>query len=133
MKSAWQNVLKVTGKVVLWTAGVILGLMIILEVVLSGTFLTRMVEKVAADFVDGDVSFGKASVSMFRRFPAAVLTLEDFSVTYPAERFDSLESSGVPSSAPRRLAQRAASMATLPPPTTATFLPWRMGVLLPSR
>ena len=95
MKSAWQNVLKVTGKVVLWTAGVILGLMIVLEVVLSGTFLTRMVEKVAADFVDGDVSFGKASVSMFRRFPAAVLTLEDFSVTYPAERFDSLESSGV--------------------------------------
>ena len=95
MKSAWQNVLKVTGKVVLWTAGVILGLMIILEIVLSGTFLTRMVEKVAADFVDGDVSFGKASVSMFRRFPAAVLTLEDFSVTYPAERFDSLESAGV--------------------------------------
>ena len=95
MKSAWQNVLKVTVIVVLWTAGVILGLMIVLEVVLSGTFLTRIVEKVAADFVDGDVSFGKASVSMFRRFPAAVLTLEDFSVTYPAERFDSLESAGV--------------------------------------
>ena len=36
-------------------------------------------------------------------------------------------------SAPRRMALRAASMATLPPPTTATFLPVRMGVLLVGR
>ena len=32
------------------------------------------------------------------------------------------------SSAPSRSAERAASMATLPPPTTATFLPTRTGV-----
>ena len=36
-------------------------------------------------------------------------------------------------SAPRRRALRAASIATLPPPTTATFLPVRMGVLLVGR
>ena len=35
-------------------------------------------------------------------------------------------------SAPNRLAQRAASMATLPPPTTATFLACWMGVFAPS-
>ena len=34
-------------------------------------------------------------------------------------------------SAPRRLAQRAASMATLPPPTTATARLFMMGVRLP--
>ena len=34
-------------------------------------------------------------------------------------------------SAPRRLAQRAASMATLPPPTTATFFACWMGVFAP--
>ena len=82
-------------KPLLWILGILLGVMIILEIVLSGTVLTRIVNGVAADYVDGELKFGKAKVSLFRRFPAVTLTLEDASLTYPAERFDSLERSGV--------------------------------------
>ena len=49
---------KISGKVLLWTTGTVLGLMIILEIVLSGTVLTRIVEKVATEYVDGQIHFG---------------------------------------------------------------------------
>lgn len=82
-------------KPLLWILGILLGLMIVLEIVLSGPVLTRIVNGVAADYVDGELKFGKAKVSLFRRFPAVTLTLDDVSLTYPAERFDSLERVGV--------------------------------------
>ena len=86
---------KVAAKTVLWTAGVILAVMTVLEVVLSGTVLTRLVDKVASEYVDGDIHFGKVKASVFRRFPATTLTLEDFHITYPSDRFDESEKSGV--------------------------------------
>ena len=95
MSGKCPKILKTSGKVVLWIAGLWLSILIILEIVLSGAVLTKLVNHTAKEYIDGELRFGKASVSMFRRFPAAVLTLEDFSVTYPAERFDSLESAGV--------------------------------------
>lgn len=95
MSGKCSKILKTSGKVVLWIAGLWLSILIILEIVLSGAVLTKLVNHTAKEYIDGELRFGKASVSMFRRFPAAVLTLEDFSVTYPAERFDSLESAGV--------------------------------------
>ena len=82
-------------KPLLWILGILLGLMVVLEIVLSGPVLTRIVNGVAADYVDGELKFGKAKVSLFRRFPAVTLTLDDVSLTYPAERFDSLERVGV--------------------------------------
>jgi len=86
---------KISGKILLWTAGVVLGLMIILEAVLSEKVLTRIVEKVAAEYVDGQIHFGSVRASLFRRFPATTLTLEDFHITYPADRFDHVEKAGV--------------------------------------
>lgn len=82
-------------KPLLWVLGILLGLMVILEIVLSGPVLTRVVNRVAASYVDGKMEFGKARVSLLRRFPAVTLTLEEVSLTYPAERFDSLERVGV--------------------------------------
>ena len=86
---------KIFGKALLGIAGTMLTLMIVLEIVLSGAVLTRIVNKVATEYVDGDIHFGKVSASLFRRFPATVLTLEDFHITYPADRFDTAEKSGV--------------------------------------
>ena len=77
MKSAWQNVLKVTGKVVLWTAGVILGLMIVLEVVLSGTFLTRMVEKVAVNQVSIELRVADKGKTVTRLAPMGSVRFGD--------------------------------------------------------
>lgn len=85
----------IIGKTLLWIAGIWFGLMVVLQIVLSPAVLTKIVNKVAVEFVDGEIAFGKASVSVFRHFPKITLNLEDFAVTYPAERFDSLERAGV--------------------------------------
>lgn len=82
------------GKILLWIAGIWLGIIILLEIILSPTLLTGILNKVAKDFVDGEVRFGKAGVSLFRDFPNINLQLDDFTLTYPAERFDISESIG---------------------------------------
>lgn len=82
-------------KFLLWIVGIWIALLLLIQVILSPAVLTRIVNKVAAGYVDGDVSFGKAKVSVFRNFPRVTLSLEDVCVTYPAERFDSLEKASV--------------------------------------
>ena len=89
-----SKILKTIGKSLFWTCCSLVILLILLEIILSGPILTRVVNGVAEDYVDGELKFGKAKVSLFRRFPAVTLTLEDVSLTYPAERFDSLERVG---------------------------------------
>ena len=90
-----KKFLKITGKTILWTIGIAVSLLILLEIVLSGRVLTRIVSSIASEYVDGEIHFGKVSASMFRRFPAASLTLEDFHITYPSDRFDESEKAGV--------------------------------------
>ena len=81
-------------KIVAWVAGIWLAIMIIAQIVLSSSILTGLINKYADQFIDGDITFGKAQVSLFRRFPKVSMTLEDFSITYPSERYDSLERAG---------------------------------------
>lgn len=81
-------------KIILWTAGIWAALIIFIELVLSSSFMTKTVQRIAAEHVDGDVSFGNVSLSMFRKFPDATLTLDDFSLTYPAERFGTIRTEG---------------------------------------
>ena len=82
-------------KIAAWVAGVWLAIMVIAQIVLSSSILTGLINKYADQFIDADVTFGKAQVSLFRRFPKVSMTLEDFSLTYPSERYDSLERAGV--------------------------------------
>ena len=63
-------------KIILWTAGIWAALIIFIELVLSSSFMTKTVQRIAAEHVDGDVSFGNASLSMFRKFPYATLILD---------------------------------------------------------
>ena len=85
----------IIAKTALWIAGIWIGLMVIIQLVLSPAVLTKTANKIAAEFVDGEISFGKAYVSVLKHFPKVTLSLEDFTITYPAERFDSLERAGV--------------------------------------
>ena len=82
-------------RALLWILGIWMFLMAAAQIVLSSSILTDIVNHIAREYVDGDISFGKAEVSLFKRFPKATMTLENFSITYPAERFDSLERAGV--------------------------------------
>ncbi len=89
-KKRWRILLKVA----LWGVGAWAALLVILQVTLSEKVLTRLVNKYAAEYIDGELSFGKASISMFKRFPRVFLTLEDFALTYPADRFTTQEKMG---------------------------------------
>ena len=120
-----KKIIRIAAKTLLWTAGILLSFLIILEIVLSGPILTRIVNNVAAEYVDGDIHFGKVSASMFRRFPATVLTLEDFSITYPADRFDEIEKVGVQS----YLTQRGCSEEA---DTLVSFKKFAVGVNIPA-
>lgn len=81
-------------KAILWIAGIWAGGMMVLEILLSTRLATDAVNRVAASYIDGDINFGKVSASVFRNFPAITVTLEDFDITYPADRFDKEEASG---------------------------------------
>lgn len=95
MKISFGKVFKACAKIILWFAGIWVALFGIMELVLSPSVMTRLVNRYANEFVDGELKFSKASISMFRRFPNVVLSLEDFSITYPADRFDLKEKEGV--------------------------------------
>ncbi|MBQ7812793.1 MAG: hypothetical protein IJ394_09575 [Bacteroidales bacterium] len=79
---------------ILWTAGIWAAVLVILQFILSSSVLTGIVNRYAAEYVDGEVSFGDVSVNMFRRFPNISLSLDDVSITYPSDRFEALEQAG---------------------------------------
>ena len=81
-------------KTIAWVAGIWLCLMVVLQITLSPGILTKIVNRFAAEYVDGTLSFGKVRFTMFRHFPNLGISMEDCSLTYPADRFDSLEMSG---------------------------------------
>ena len=89
-----KTFLKRVVKVLLWIAATWVVILLILQVILSSSILTGIVNNVAEEYVDGNISFGKVEVSMFRRFPNLSLALDDFSITYPADRFDVEERDG---------------------------------------
>lgn len=77
-----------------WCLGIFILLVVAIEILLSTPLVTDTVNKIAARYIDGDITFGKVSVSVFRRFPSVTATLEDFCITYPGDRFDAEEKSG---------------------------------------
>ena len=66
-----------------------------MQIVLSTSLLTRMANRYAAELIDGDVSFGSISASVFRSFPNLNVSIEDFTLTYPHDRFASYDSTGI--------------------------------------
>ena len=83
------------GKAVAWILGIWVVLLILLQIVLSPSVLTKIANKYSDGYVDGDIRFGSASASMFTHFPSLTLSFDDFSITYDSEKFDSLEQAGV--------------------------------------
>ncbi len=81
-------------KVLLWIAGIWLAILLALQVLVSPKVLSGIVDKFAAEYIDGDLSFNKVRLRMFRHFPNVGISIEDCALTYPAERFDSLEAAG---------------------------------------
>ena len=78
----------------LWMIGIFVALVLILQLVFTSSMLTDVVNRYAAEYVDGDVNFGNVQVNMFRRFPNISIAMDNVSVTYPADKFDHLEAAG---------------------------------------
>ena len=89
-----KRILTIIGKVVLGLLGTWIALLVILEIALSPAVTSKVIRKVAAEYVDGNLDFSKARVSLFKRFPSLYVDIEDFSLTYPADRFDEQEKTG---------------------------------------
>lgn len=66
-----------------------------IQLVLSPSFLTKAVTRIASSYVDGEVSFGKIEASVFKSFPFVHVSIDDFCLTYPHDRFAGFDSLGV--------------------------------------
>lgn len=84
-------------KPVLWTLlGIWAVVIIALQIILNSSVLTRIVSDVANEYVEGDVTFSGIKASMFKSFPNLNVTINDFSITYPHDRFAAFDSPVVP-------------------------------------
>lgn len=81
-------------KAAIWILGIWLLILAVLQIAVSPKVLSRIVDGYASEYIDGDLSFSKIRLRMFRHFPNIGLAIEDCAITYPAERFDSLETAG---------------------------------------
>ena len=57
-----RKLVKVVMKSILWIVGIWTALLIVMEVVLTQSVLTGLVNKYAAEYIDGDLRFGKVDV-----------------------------------------------------------------------
>ena len=71
-------------KVLVWITAIWAAILIVIQIVLSPAVLTRLARNFAADYIDGDVSFGKVKLSVFKSFPNVNVSFDTVSVTYPS-------------------------------------------------
>ena len=89
-----KRIISIITRIVLGILGVWIGLLLILEIALSPAVTSKVVKKVAAEYVDGSLDFSKVRVSLFKRFPSLYVEIDDFCLTYPSDRFDEAEKEG---------------------------------------
>lgn len=86
-------------KALKWTLISLAALLAILiaavSVALSPKALTRIVNKVAAGYVDGTAHIGRASVDVLKSFPDIRLEIDTILVTYPHDAFARYDSVGI--------------------------------------
>lgn len=89
-----SRALRTTLKAVLAIVALWLLSLIAIQIILSPKVVDRLIDKYASSYVDGHIHIGKASMSAFRHFPSIGMTLEDCHITYPSERYDTLQARG---------------------------------------
>ena len=82
-----KKVLKVIRNVLIGLAGLVLVLLVTLQILLRPSVLTGIVNRVAADLVEGDVAFQEVRAHVIKSFPYLSIDAREFSITYPHERY----------------------------------------------
>lgn len=68
-------------KIILWSIlGLVVAVAVTVQIVLSPKVLTRLANKYAAEYVDGEVRFSNIKASVFKSFPNLNVTADGFSV-----------------------------------------------------
>lgn len=83
---------KVIRNVVIAVLGLLVAVLVALQIVLRPAVLTKLVNKFAADYVEGDIAFGSIRAHVLKSFPFLNLEAEDFALTYPHERYAQYDS-----------------------------------------
>ncbi len=65
----------------------VLVLLVALQVLLRPQVLTGIVNRIAADYVEGDVSFREVKAHVIKSFPFLNVEAQDFAITYPHSRY----------------------------------------------
>lgn len=73
--------------ILLTGAAVLLAAVVALQILLRPQVLTSLVNRLADDYVEGDVSFRQVRAHVIKSFPFLNVEAEDFSLTYPHERY----------------------------------------------
>ncbi|MDD5911329.1 MAG: AsmA-like C-terminal region-containing protein [Bacteroidales bacterium] len=89
-----KNVVRKSLKILAWFAGIWLFILLLIKIALSSSVIGHIIDRYSGDFIDGNLNWSDVSISVFSHFPRIGLTLEDFSITYPATRFDKSEQAG---------------------------------------
>jgi len=83
MRKAW----KVIRGVLLGAAALLLVLLVTVQFLLRPSTLTGIVNKLAAQYVEGSVSFEEVKAHVVRSFPYVNIEATHFSITYPHQRY----------------------------------------------
>lgn len=78
--------------IVLCILGLVILLLVTLQILLRPKVLTRVVNRLAAEYVDGDLVFENVRASVIKDFPFLNITLENGALTYPHDRYAQYDS-----------------------------------------
>ncbi|MGM9747386.1 MAG: hypothetical protein ACI3ZN_01170, partial [Candidatus Cryptobacteroides sp.] len=78
-------------KILLWFVGIWAILLAVLQIALSDSVLTGIVNSLADNFFTEEVDFGKVSASVLKNFPNLNVTVDDVAVTYPHDKFEAFD------------------------------------------
>lgn len=92
MKKAARIVGIVLGAIVALLVLVMLGV----QIFLGSRKARQIVDKAAAEYIDGSLSYSRLRFSAFRRFPGLSLQLDSVSLTYPHDRYSRFDGAGMP-------------------------------------
>lgn len=65
-----------------------------LQVLLHSRVVDNLIDKCAAEYIDGDLNYSKLDISLFKSFPKIRVTIDTLSLTYPHDRFARYDGKG---------------------------------------
>ena len=87
--------MKHIGKIVAIVCGAVVFLVIALQILLNMPFVSRTVGNLAAEYVDGELSFSELRFSALRTFPNLKVSVDSLSITYPHNRYSAYDKASV--------------------------------------